>query len=580
VAPSSTRLAGLSRNLALAAVSTLLFGGLVEGLARLFEAPPVQRQEYLWDWSERFSEGDFYTFEKGEGYPPSPRMVEPNVDGLRDVTRPVETRAGLRRLVVLGDSVTYGHGVEGDESYPFLLEASLRGSGRDVDVFNMGLPGWSTRQERIAYERIARKYKPDVVVLAVCLNDIAEMQINLARPPRVLLSLYRRSAVVRRALGASTREIGAVEELFTAQDAPRVQSAFRLFFDEIRTLKSEVLKDGAAFHIAVFPFRFQVEASAPDASVQRRIADFAVQEGIPLLDFLPELGRIPAPAESFLDYDHLSVSGHRQVADWIAAHPEIVGPEPPPSDRPIAPPPSSSAEGLLADLTQARSEKEAELALRRLQLLPAPIAAPSSAALTALKLAVAARAVGDSSARVRFEAARTVHSLGLPDRASVPTLIRGLKHEDPRVRAFATWTLGEMGEAAEEAVAELVALARRDGGAGKTGALTAIGKIGGASPETIPLLLDELKHTKEARRYRAARTIGRMGPAAAAAVPGLIEALHDPSALVRLHVVRALGNMNEAAKTALPALIEVLNKDPDLEVRKEVSLTLSKLPGR
>jgi HEAT repeat protein len=47
-----------------------------------------------------------------------------------------------------------------------------------------------------------------------------------------------------------------------------------------------------------------------------------------------------------------------------------------------------------------------------------------------------------------------------------------------------------------------------------------------------------------------------------------------------LHVVRAFGEIGEAAKTAVPALIEILNKDPDPEVRKEVSLTLSKLPGR
>ena len=71
-----------------------------------------------------------------------------------------------------------------------------------------------------------------------------------------------------------------------------------------------------------------------------------------------------------------------------------------------------------------------------------------------------------------------------------------------------------------------------------------------------------------------------MGKAAASAVPGLVEALGDPSALVRLHVVRALGAIGEASKSALPALIEVLNKDPDPEVRKEVSLTLSRLPGR
>jgi lysophospholipase L1-like esterase len=573
-------MAGLTRNLALAAASTLLFGGLVEGLARLFEAPPVQRQEYLWDWKERFTEGDFYTFEKSEGYPPSPRMVEPNVDGLRDVTRPRETRVGLRRIVVLGDSVTYGHGVEGDEAYPFLLEASLRASGHDVDVFNMGLPGWSTRQERLAYERIARRYKPDVVILAVCLNDIAEMQINLARPPGFLLSLYRHSAVVRRALGASTREIGAVEELFTAPDSPRVQNAFRLFFDEVRALRSEVISDGATFHIAVFPFRFQLEPKAPDPVAQRRIAEFAAKEGVPLLDFLPELTRVSAPLEMFLDYDHLSVAGHRRAAAWLATHAEIAGPEPPAKGPAHSTTVASSADGLLAGLSRTGSEQETELWLRRIQLEAAPLVAKPSAATEALKAAVAARAVEDPSPRVRFEAAQSVYRLGLPDSSSVPVLIQGLKHEDARVRAFATWTLGEMGDAAEAAVPELVALARRDGGAGKTGALTAIGKIGGSSPASVPLLLDELKHTKEARRYRAARTIGRMGPAAAAAVPGLIEALRDPSALVRLHVVRALGNMNEAAKTALPALIEVLNHDTDPEVRKEVSLTLSKLPGK
>ena len=34
-----------------------------------------------------------------------------------------------------------------------------------------------------------------------------------------------------------------------------------------------------------------------------------------------------------------------------------------------------------------------------------------------------------------------------------------------------------------------------------------------------------------------------------------------------------------AAKAAVPALIEVLNNDPDPEVRKEVSLTLSRASG-
>jgi lysophospholipase L1-like esterase len=542
------------RNLGLAAASTLLFGGLIEGAARLIEPPPVQKQEYLWDWSERFKDAEFYTLEKGEGYPPN---EETNVDGLRDVTRPVETREGLRRVVILGDSVVFGHGLEAPQAFPHILESSLRATGRDVEVFNVALPGWSTRQERLAFERIARKYKPNVVVLGVCLNDLAELQINLARPPGFVLSLFKRSAAVRLALGASRREIGAVEELFTADGTARVESAFRLFFDEVRALKGEVTQEGATFVMAVFPFRFQVEPKAPAPTVQKRIIEFAKAENITALDFLPETATSTSPADLFLDYDHFSRTGHERVAAWLAARPEIGGPAAADRREPIAP------------------ETARELGLRSLQLEGKErVAAPS------VIDTVVAEAVDDPSPRVRFEAARAVFKLGLPGASSVPALIRGVQHADPRVRAFATWTLGEMGEIARPALPALVALARLDGGAGRTGALTAIGKIGGDSPETIPLLLQELKHPKEARRYRAARTIGRMGPAGAPALAGLIEALRDPSPLVRLHVVRAFGSIGESAKPAVPALVEILNKDPDPEVRREVSLTLSKLPGR
>ena len=554
--------------------SILAFGGLIEGVARLIEPPPVQKQEYLWDWSERFKEGDFYTLEKGEGYPPN---EENNVDGLRDATRPIETREGLTRVVILGDSVTYGHGVDASQAFPQVLERKLREDDRDVEVFNMGLPGWSTRQERIAYQRIARKYKPDVVVLAVCLNDLAELQMNLTKPPGFLLALFKHSATVRMALGASRREIGAVEELFTASESPRVENAFRLFFEEVRALLREVRKDGAEFHLVVAPFRFQLEAGAPPPTVQRRIADFANAEKLPFTDLLPLLlADSPSPTSLFLDYDHFTTSGHAWVAEWLAQE-GIAQDDPNADPHPLFLP--RSARGLLDDLTKPASvaHRERQLWWMRDQ---APDFVSNGPAGDAIRSAVVVLAVDDPSPRVRFEAAQAVYALGLPGETSLATLTRGLKHEDPRVRAFATWTLGEMREVAQPAVPALVALAREDGGAGKTGALTAIGKIGGNSPETIPLLLQELKHPKEARRYRAARTIGRMGPAAGPAVPGLVEALRDPSPLVRLHVVRAFGNIGDASKSALPALIQILNNDPDPEVRKEVSLTLSKLPGR
>ncbi len=569
------------RNLALALASTLLFGGLLEGIARFLEPPPVQKQEYLWDWSEHFAGGDFYTLEKGEGYPPN---EENNVDGLRDATRPVETRAGLRRVAILGDSVAYGHGLEAAQAFPQVLERRLRDDGRDVDVFNIALPGWSTRQESIAYERIARRYKPDTVVLAVCLNDLAELQINLTKPPRLLLELFKRSALVRASFGASRRDIGAVEELFSDAGSGRVENAFRLFNEEVTKLNDEVLKDGARLHIVVFPFRFQVEPSAPEPSVQRKMAEFAAGRGISFFDFLPEIAPVRDASHLFLDYDHFNVSGHERVARWLGRSLQLDGDGSAKTSGSLWPTDAGLDQGLSASRLLSRIKTPASQADRerlfrtiRTRTNALPAADPS---VRALKAVVVSTAVDDPSPRVRFEAAQAAFALGLPDPPSVDALIRGVRHDDPRVRAFATWTLGEMGEAAKPAVPALVALARQDGGAGKTGAITAIGKIGGDSPEVVSLLLDELKHPKEAHRYRAARTLGKMGPAAASAVPGLVEALRDPSPLVRLNAVRALGNLGDPAKAALPALIGALNTDVDKEVRKEAGLAISKLPGR
>src|SRR5207249_1489815 len=154
---------------------------------------------------------------------------------------------------------------------PQVLQDLLDARGQPAEVFNVAFSGWSTRQERIAYERIGRRYRPDDVVVGVCLNDIPEIHNNLARPPHLLQALHARSALVRRLVGARRREIHDVEELFTAPESP---------------------------------------------SVQERIAEFCMAQGIPFLDLLPHLR--PLGEGAFLDYDHLSAAGARRVAEALA----------------------------------------------------------------------------------------------------------------------------------------------------------------------------------------------------------------------------------------------------------------------
>ena len=202
----------LLANLALGASSLVLFLGGAEGVSRLVEAakPERPRAPYITDWAAW--DGDFYTVKStAVGWPP---WEDYNRDGLRDREHALAKPKGVRRVISLGDSTTLGWRLRPEEAYPQVLQDRASALGQNLEVFNVALGGWSTRQELIAYRRIARAYHPDIVLLGICLNDFAEMQNNLARPPAWLAALHLRSALVRRIVRAEDREIGSIEELF------------------------------------------------------------------------------------------------------------------------------------------------------------------------------------------------------------------------------------------------------------------------------------------------------------------------------------------------------------------------------
>lgn len=87
------------------------------------------------------------------------------------------------RVLVLGDSVTFGHGTLDDTTYPYLLEQRLRAWRPDVnwEVWNLGVPGYNTRQELTYLQQIGPLAKPDVVVVGFYPNDFTGN--NAAAPP-------------------------------------------------------------------------------------------------------------------------------------------------------------------------------------------------------------------------------------------------------------------------------------------------------------------------------------------------------------------------------------------------------------
>ena len=94
--------------------------------------------------------------------------------GFRDTREYSLTKApGTFRIIVLGDSVTFGHGALYETSYPYLLEQRLRQWRPDVnwEVWNLGIPGYNTAQELAYLNEVGPRFAPDLVVVGFFPND-------------------------------------------------------------------------------------------------------------------------------------------------------------------------------------------------------------------------------------------------------------------------------------------------------------------------------------------------------------------------------------------------------------------------
>jgi HEAT repeat protein/lysophospholipase L1-like esterase len=545
-----SRLRGLAANLALSLGTIVVLLATLEGVCRLVEDAPPPRPvaSYIAVWND----GEFYTVKSAAtGWPP---WEDYNRDGMRDREHALAKSDGVRRLVLLGDSVTLGYGLRPEQAFPQVLQDVLDGRGQEVEVFNVALGGWSTRQERIAYERIARKYHPDEVVVSVCLNDIPEIHNNLARPPRLLRELHARSALVRRLVGARRREIHDVEELFETPESASVKDAIHDFSDELRQLRAEVEADGAAFEVALLPFRLQVEPRAPAATVQQRIGALCRDQRIPFLDILPGLRGL-GPA-AFLDYDHLSAAGARRVAEILADSVLTVDDahgRPAPVTGSLPPTATTSLAQWIERLRDADPGARAAAA----RALGNATGDPRSA------VPPLTRSLADPEPSVRAAAAWALGGFGGDAATAIPTLTAILDDPSPQARAGAAHALGAIGPAARAVAAHLVPHLADPADEVRWRAEDALGRIGPDVETCLPPLLELLSDSSGPGRAGAAFVIGRMGAGARSAVPVLVAALADSRAEVRWKAAWALGEMGPDAHAAVPALVS-LARDPDI----------------
>jgi lysophospholipase L1-like esterase len=170
-------------NMTLAVVSLLFLLLLLEGLLRAFHYNPFG--EILKNESRaifiRPSKNPQRIFEatpntSGQGWG---TQVTINRFGFRGRNYAVDKPPDTYRIVVIGDSITFGNNLPPDANYPALLEKRFAASGKKVEILNLALGGYDTLQEVATLEDVGLQFHPDLVLIGYCINDIGIASGNL-----------------------------------------------------------------------------------------------------------------------------------------------------------------------------------------------------------------------------------------------------------------------------------------------------------------------------------------------------------------------------------------------------------------
>lgn len=327
-------------------------------------------------------EGRFMRHDPGRGVALDPgstaRMVGSEFDievkiganGLRmDREIPVPRTPGVPRVLFLGDSFTFGHGVSAADRFTEQIQQSHPA----WEVLNFGVSGTGTDQQLLLYRDEGQKYAADLVVLGyfvqgarrngadVILTPLGgrpkprfELQaddtmtlVNVPVPDS-LVAGEKELAELRRAeygrnpfkrflrshsllylflrdrLGSTVRGAASDAALFPeyASDRPEWKVTAAI----IRTLAQEVRTGGARFAVAYFPSLEEMRENAP-ARPRESLRRLCAEADIPFLDLTPAFQgefaaarRRGAPLHFPLDH-HWTSDGHalaaKSLGPWI-----------------------------------------------------------------------------------------------------------------------------------------------------------------------------------------------------------------------------------------------------------------------
>ncbi|MBW2418959.1 MAG: SGNH/GDSL hydrolase family protein [Deltaproteobacteria bacterium] len=251
--------------------------------------------------------------------------VRLNNHGFRGTDHPKAKRPDLYRVMVVGDSFTFGEGVRWEHTFVYRLGEELRKRvGPGIEVLDFGVGSWGTRSQYHYLVHEGMEFDPDLILLVFTPNDaeyaggldVWENFRQLYTPPPALRASHLLSLVyanwVRIVEGRRY-----IEEL--VKSAMEEQEKWNRTLDFLTEIGRLAESSNSKFAIAIFPFMIELDEDYPLGEIHGLVSERAQRDGTPYLDLLPRfLGRRYTDLWVHPTDQHPNETAHAIASDALA----------------------------------------------------------------------------------------------------------------------------------------------------------------------------------------------------------------------------------------------------------------------
>jgi hypothetical protein len=355
--------------LAVVAITLIFTVGLLEGALRLF-APqitqPVTRDMFDIDRGARFRNkpGASVVHDSGELH----ATYTINSQGVRGTQVYGPPPPDRTRLLCIGDSFTFGWGVEAGQAFPALLNAGKSAAGLPIESINAGVIGYGTSHEVAWMHEYGWGLQPKIVVAGFFVgNDVTDVmrdmiynKTNTPEQQAVVDMVWRlkgqgsQQSDVETWLKGNSHAYVFLNKIYSRlmpappkqqpdmtnaaynylkQEPPERATGWKTTLSLLNELHWKAEQYGATFVVVAIPAKEQVDTTAwqdmqkpfgltaadLDRELpQQRLAAWSAQSGVPVIDLLPGFRAAANPHLYFNADPHWTPAGHALAAQLIA----------------------------------------------------------------------------------------------------------------------------------------------------------------------------------------------------------------------------------------------------------------------